>query len=202
MIDIAADLEAQCIRVPTGKQYYFAAVFGGVSALRFDVGGGRRECLLDNKDDILELERRLILSFAGEPRFSGATNWNLIKHYIEGNPETVDAMKRIGYIAGKMRESVMQRDWAAMAALLAQEWENRRALAEGVTNERVDSMMDAALNAGALANKLCGAGGGGCMITCIDPEDRKEVEDALTAAGAEILPFKILTTGLEIKRLT
>ena len=202
MIDIAADLEAQCIRVPTGKQDYFAAVFGGVSALRFDVGGGRRENLLDDEDGIRELERRLVLSFAGEPRFSGATNWSLIKNYIEGNPDTVGAMRRIGDIARGMRECVIQRDWAGMASLLAQEWENRRALAEGVTNERVDSMMGAALNAGALAGKLCGAGGGGCMITCIEPEDREKVEDALTAAGAEVLPFKILTAGIKIECLT
>ena len=202
MIDIAADLEAQCIRVPTGKQDYFAAVFGGVSALRFDVGGGRRENLLDDEDGIRELERRLVLSFAGEPRFSGATNWSLIKNYIEGNPDTVDAMRRIGDIAREMRECIIQRDWAKMASLLAQEWENRCALAEGVTNDRVDSMMGAALNAGALAGKLCGAGGGGCMITCIQPEDRGKVENALTAAGAEVLPFKILTAGIKIECLT
>lgn len=202
MIDIAADLEAQCIRVPTGKQDYFAAVFGGVSALRFDVGGGHREELLDDEDDIRELERRLVLSFAGEPRFSGATNWSLIKNYIEHNPGTVAAMRKIGDIARAMRECVIRRDWEGMASLLAQEWENRRALAEGVTTERVESMMSAARDAGALAGKLCGAGGGGCMITFVEPEDRDSVENALADAGAEVLPFKILSTGLKLEHIT
>jgi D-glycero-alpha-D-manno-heptose-7-phosphate kinase len=201
LIDIAADLEAQCIRIPTGKQDYFAAVFGGVSALWFDVGGGRRERLLDDEASIRELERRITLSFAGEPRFSGATNWSLIKNYVEGNPETVASMREIGEVARQMRNCVAERDWTKLAPLLAREWENRRLMAEDVTNERVDSMMRAALDAGALANKLCGAGGGGCMITCVEPQNRKNVEDALCAAGAEALPFRIMTEGIRIECL-
>lgn len=201
LIDIAADLEAQCIRIPTGKQDYFAAAFGGVSALWFDVGGGRRERLLDDEADIRELERRIVLSFAGEPRFSGATNWSLIRNYVEGNPDTVASMRRIGEVARGMRDCVARRDWDELAPLLAREWENRRTLAEGVTNERVDAMMRAALDAGAKASKLCGAGGGGCMITCVEPEDREKVENALAAAGAEVLPFKIMTEGIRIERI-
>jgi D-glycero-alpha-D-manno-heptose-7-phosphate kinase len=200
MIDVAADLEAQCIRVPTGKQDYFAAAFGGVSALWFDVGGGRRECLLDDDDEeaIRELESRFVLSFAGEPRFSGATNWSLIKNYIEGNPGSVAAMGKIREVADLMRECVAGRDWDGLGGLLAREWENRRALAEGVTNDRVDAIMAAASDAGAISSKLCGAGGGGCMLTCIEPGSRETVEGAIAAAGAEVLPLKIMGNGIKI----
>jgi len=200
LIDVAADLEAQCIRVPTGKQDYFAAAFGGVSALRFDVGGAKRESLLDAEEDIRELERRIVLSFAGAPRFSGATNWNMIKSYIEGEPATIEGMRRIKEIAHSVRDCLIERNWSGLAAAIAREWENRRSLAEGVTNERVEAIMRAALEAGALANKICGAGGGGCMITCIDPGTRDRVETALTDAGTEVLPFKIVTQGLTIER--
>ncbi len=200
LIDVAADLEAQCIRVPTGKQDYFAAAFGGVSALWFDAGGNKRESLLDGERDVRELERRLVLSFAGAPRFSGATNWNMIRSYVEGERATVEGMGRIKEVARSMRHCVVERDWDGLADVIAREWENRRSLAEGVTNERVDHMMSAALNAGALANKLCGAGGGGCMITCVEPAGRARVEEALAAAGAEVLPFKIVTEGIRIER--
>jgi len=201
LIDIAADLEAQCIRVPTGKQDYYAAAFGGVSALWFDVGGGSRESLLGDESDIRELESRLILSFAGAPRFSGATNWNLIKHYLEEDPATVAGMSRIKEAARSMRDCIMDCRWEGLAPIIRQEWQSRRSLAEGVTNERVEAIMSAALDAGALANKLCGAGGGGCMITCIEPDTRGRVEAALAAAGAEVLPFKIVRDGIRIERL-
>jgi len=199
LIDLAADLEAQCIRVPTGKQDYFAAAFGGVSAISFEVGGCKRESLLSNEDDVRELESRLILSFTGAPRFSGATNWSMIRNYIENNPRTVAGMKRIKETAAAMLACIRERDWNEFPRIVDEEWQNRRALAEGVTNETVESVMQAALNAGALANKLCGAGGGGCMITCIEPGTRTAVEEAVTMAGAEVLPFRIVNDGIRLE---
>ncbi len=201
LIDIAADLEAQCIRVPTGKQDYYSAFFGGINALWFDVGGNRRECLASDEQTMRELEDRLILSFTGTPRFSGATNWNMIKNYIENCSETVGGIKRIKEIAGSMRDCITLRNWDRLAFILQEEWRERRVLAEGVTNEKIEKIMDAALGGGALANKLCGAGGGGCMITCVDPANREEVEAALSAAGAEVLPFRIARNGVGIETL-
>ncbi|GAB4340623.1 MAG: GHMP kinase [Candidatus Abyssubacteria bacterium] len=201
LIDVAADLEAQCIRVPTGKQDYYAAVFGGVSAIWFGVRGGTRENLLD-QSDTNELERRLILSFTGAPRFSGATNWTMMRNYIDGNPETREGLKQIKEIALAMRSCLIERDWDEFAHLLNAEWQRRRTLGEGVTTEIVEKKMRAALEAGAVANKLCGAGGGGCMITYVRPEQRACVETALTRAGAQVLPFKITTEGVKIETIS
>jgi D-glycero-alpha-D-manno-heptose-7-phosphate kinase len=202
LIDLAADLEAQCIRIPTGKQDYFAAVFGGVNALWFEVGGNQREDLLNNDGDgITEIENRIILSFTGAPRFSGATNWSMIKNYIDNNPDTLAGMKQIKETAIAMRECILNRNWNEFASVVNREWLNRRTLAKGVTNEQVEAVMHAARSAGALANKLCGAGGGGCMITCVEPQHRSRVETALNSAGAQVLPFKIVKDGVKVERL-
>jgi len=202
LIDFAADLEAQCIRVPTGKQDYYAAMFGGISSLWFEVEGNRRESLVKDMAEIRELENRLVLSFTGAPRFSGATNWNIIKGYIEQDPSTVAGLKQIKMTASAMRACILDRNWGEFAPLIDEEWRNRRTLAEGVTNEMVDGRMKATLSAGAMANKLCGAGGGGCMITCVEPDTRNRVEDALAKAGAEVLPFHIVDEGIRIERLS
>ena len=202
LIDFAADLEAQCIRVPTGKQDYYAAMFGGISSLWFEVEGNRRESLVNDMAEIRELENRLVLSFTGAPRFSGATNWNIIKGYIEQDPRTVAGLKQIKKTASTVRACILDHNWDEFPRLIAEEWRNRRTLAEGVTNEMVDGRMKAALSAGAMANKLCGAGGGGCMITCVEPDTRSRVEDALAKAGAEVLPFRIVDEGIRIERLS
>ena len=55
--------------------------------------------------------------------------------------------------------------------------------------------------AGALASKICGAGGGGCMITLAAEGRRKEVETAVGAAGAQVLPFHIARQGLTVKEV-
>ena len=85
------------------------------------------------------------------------------------------------------------------AYLLAVEWENRKALAEGVTTPEIDAMIAAAEAAGARASKLCGAGGGGCMITYAEPKDHVSVKDALVAAGATLIPFHIVQEGIRLE---
>jgi len=49
-----------------------------------------------------------------------------------------------------------------------------------------------------LASKVCGAGGGGCLITCCQPEKRGQVEEALEGAGATVLKYSIAREGIRI----
>lgn len=59
-----------------------------------------------------------------------------------------------------------------------------------------EKIIKAAESAGAKANKLTGAGGGGCLVTYADPKKRDQIIDALKSAGAQILPFKISKEGV------
>jgi D-glycero-alpha-D-manno-heptose-7-phosphate kinase len=90
-------------------------------------------------------------------------------------------------------------DLDEFAHLLGQEWENRKVLAEGVTTPEIDGMIAAAAAHGARASKLCGAGGGGCMITYAEPEDVPAVRQALAHAGATPMPFHIVPEGIRLE---
>jgi len=201
LVKYGADLEAQTIRIPTGKQDYYAAVHGGVNAIGFRIEGNEVERLLPEEAQIKALEERLVLSFTGESRFSGTSNWNMMKRYIENEGATVRSMRNIKKTAIEMREALKQFDLPRFAALLDEEWENRKRLADGVSTERIERIMSAAKGAGAVASKICGAGGGGCMVTYVEPERRAAVQQAMSAAGAQILPFLIERKGLTVRRL-
>jgi galactokinase/mevalonate kinase-like predicted kinase len=60
-------------------------------------------------------------------------------------------------------------------------------------------MMAAAQEAGALASKICGAGGGGCMISFVAPGRREAVITALERSGARHLPYRISREGLKVE---
>jgi len=49
---------------------------------------------------------------------------------------------------------------ACFGELLDEEWANRCRLAEGVTNERIERLIAATRDAGGVAGRVCGAGGG------------------------------------------
>jgi D-glycero-alpha-D-manno-heptose-7-phosphate kinase len=197
MINIGANLEAQTIKIPTGKQDYYAAFYGGINAVWFDVSGARLEPISYLEKEIQELESRVVLSYTGIPHFSGENNWTIMKRYIDGEPKTISALKEIKKTALKMREAVINKKWNRIGELLKEEWENRKQLTPGVTTEKIDQVILQAEKAGAAASKLCGAGGGGCMITWVEPDKKKNVELALSAHGLKLLQFKVSLKGIQ-----
>ncbi|HEY2932988.1 MAG TPA: hypothetical protein VGK99_14690 [Acidobacteriota bacterium] len=199
IIDYGANIEAQSIRIPTGKQDYYPPMYGGFNALWFRTEGIRREKLRLSRRFRNQFYDRLILSFTGESRFSGTSNWNMTKKYIDNSGNTVEKMKRIKETALEMREALMQEKLEEFGKLLEREWANRKLLAEGVTNSRIDALMEAARQTGAVSSKICGAGGGGCMISFVRPGKREAVAGALTKAGATILDYHFRESGVRVR---
>ena len=81
---------------------------------------------------------------------------------------------------------------------IAAGWDNRKALAPGVTTPEIDATLAAAARAGAIGGKVCGAGGGGCLFCFGDPGDIPAIRQALHEAGARVLDFTIESRGLVI----
>lgn len=199
IIDLGAELEVQNLGVPTGKQDHYAAVYGGINALWFHVGQCRREALALDEDFLKELERHLILSFTGISRLSAHTNWEMIKMYVENLGETRHCLRNIKEISLAMRESLLDGNLYGVGENLKKEWDNRKKLAEGVTTPGIEKMMEDLERVGAVGSKLCGAGGGGCMVTMVKSGKQEAVIDTLKAHGAIHLPYKIAMEGLKIE---
>ncbi len=199
MIDYGAGIEAESLKVPTGKQDYFGAYYGWFNAIWSETKGCRNERIELSEQRADELNERLVLSFTGQPHFSGATNWALVKGYIDDVGRTRQVLRNVQKTGFEMCQCL--RDGAEtqrLVELLRQEWENRKRCADGVTNPKIEKIIAEAEQAGALANKLCGAGAGGCMISFVEPENREKVIEALESNGAREMPYRIAREGLRI----
>ena len=195
LLEIAKDVEAQVINVPTGLQDYRPAMYGGIAAIELTAGKPRRVAL---DVDARELERRVVLCYTGEPRNSGTNNWEITKRHIDGDTHIFDCFERIRDTAAQMRDALNRGDWDGTAACLATEWENRKRLAPGVTTPAIETLIARASAAGAKAAKVCGAGGGGCMFVLASPGDVPAVREALADGGARLLDFRVEATGLDV----
>jgi D-glycero-alpha-D-manno-heptose-7-phosphate kinase len=193
LLEIAKNIEAQTISVPTGLQDYRPAMYGGIAALELGVSGVTRVPL---QVDGRELERRLVLCYTGEPRNSGTNNWEITKRHLDGDRLIFDCFERIRDTAVAMRAALEREDWNGVGAAIAAEWENRKCLAPGVTTPMIDALIDRARQAGATAAKVCGAGGGGCLFCYGPPDAKPAIEEALRAGGARLLPFRLEKHGL------
>ena len=197
LLEIAKDVEAQVIGVPTGLQDYRPAYYGGISAVELHPGGPIRVPL---QVDPHELERRIVLCYTGEPRNSGTNNWEITKRHIDGDQHVFDCFERIRDTAAAMRDALTRGDWDATARCLATEWQNRKRLAPGVSTPAIDSLIARAMASGATAAKVCGAGGGGCLFCLVPPGDAAAVRESLADGGASVLDFSIEATGLDVTR--
>jgi len=196
---IAQNVEAQLIGVPTGCQDYYPAMYGGVSAIHLGAGGIKHEHIQVPPD---EIDQRFVLFYTGAPRQSGINNWEVFKQHINGDRRVERNFEEISRIAQSMRAALVGRHWDEVDLLMREEWKLRRTNAPGITTPVIDKLIATAKRRGARAAKVCGAGGGGCVIVLIEKGTRPEVEDAIRKNGGQPLNFRIARSGLSFHLAT
>jgi D-glycero-alpha-D-manno-heptose-7-phosphate kinase len=197
----AQTVECHVIGAPTGVQDYYPALYGGAQVLWYRGGAVEREPL--PHDSLSFLESVLVLAYTGQSRLSASVNWRIFKAAFEGRLKVRDRLQAIGEAAFRMREAILERSVKRLARAMAMEWEARRRLARGIETERMRRLIFLAKESGALAAKACGAGGGGCVVFVI-PEGRGRrelVEQALSQAGASVLPVRLARRGLRVRKV-
>jgi D-glycero-alpha-D-manno-heptose-7-phosphate kinase len=193
---IAQNVEAQIISVPTGCQDYYPALYGGVSAIHLDTDSIRRAPVPVAPE---EIEMRFLLAYTGAPRLSGINNWEVFKAHIDGDKHVFQNFEKIASIASDMHQALLRHDWEDVARLLREEWQLRKTNAPGITTPLIDKLIEVAGNNGGRAAKVCGAGGGGCVLFMVEEGASKRVEKAIADAGGQILPLKVARDGLRIE---
>ncbi len=196
LLALAPDIETQVLRIPAGIQDYYPALYGGINAIHLGIGGASCEAL--SADWLATLDAHLVVCHTGQAHFSGTNNWDIVKRHLDGDRVTQAALSRIRDLARAMYEAVSARDITAVAACLQEEWNHRRQLAEGVSTPTIERLMAAAQEAGALGGKVCGAGGGGCVVFIVAENRHAEVCAALTAGGGEVLDAHLTAQGLTL----
>jgi D-glycero-alpha-D-manno-heptose-7-phosphate kinase len=194
--EVVQNIEAQVIRVPTGAQDYFPAMYGGVSAIELGPGGVVHHALPVPE---AELNDRFVLAYTGVPRNSGINNWEVMKAHIDGDRGVQRNFDRIAAIANGMRAAVESHDWTEAGRLMREDWTNRRKNIPTITTPLIDEMIQATRRAGSTGAKVCGAGGGGCVVFLVEPEAKSRVEQVIAETGAQILNAKVAARGVQVR---
>jgi D-glycero-alpha-D-manno-heptose-7-phosphate kinase len=192
---IAQNIEAQLIKVPTGCQDYYPALYGGVSAIHLDPDGIHHAAVRVAPE---ELDRRFVLVYTGAPRKSGINNWEVFKAHINGDKKIFHNFERIGEIARAMHHALSMADWKQVAKLIREEWKLRKTNAPKISTPTIEKLIAVALRQGALAAKVCGAGGGGCVVFLTEPENREHISAAIRSYGGHVLPAMVARDGLTV----
>jgi D-glycero-alpha-D-manno-heptose-7-phosphate kinase len=194
LIERVVNVEVAELGTPTGNQDQLAAVHGGLAAYVYTPDGPRRDRLPLHPD----LGQRLVLAYTGGPRRSGMSNWDMVRRFIDGERRTVKRMHEIGRIARELSDAFRAGDLDAAGRLVGEEGRLRYRLAPSVATPALLEAGAAARRAGALGVKVCGAGGGGCLVAFAREGRSDAVAEAMQATGARLLPAEIARRGLTL----
>lgn len=195
LVGIARDIEAQVLRIPTGEQDYYAAAYGGINAWNFRPHRVERH---NYSFDLQELQERLLLFYTGKPRNSGINNWHVFKNCIDGESNTVETLRQIKAETERLHHALKGEDWGEAYEAIHNEWVARKRLAPSISTPEIEEMIEFGITNGSRTGRVCGAGGGGCVVFVIDTFTRPYLYDLAKERGFQLLDFEIVNDGLTV----
>lgn len=189
----ACEIEIDVLGKPIGLQDQYIAAHGGQCFIRFGkdgrvqvnpvkVGGG----------GLRSFDQNLMLFFTNITRKAETVLAEQVKN-INGRLIILRQMKQLALEAKDCLESG---EMDQVGILMDQGWELKKQLADGISNDHIDEIYDAARKAGALGGKIAGAGGGGFLLLYCPKERQDRVRSSLSRLRE--LPFNLQGGGSEV----
>lgn len=187
LVHLAHNIEAEILTTPTGTQDYYPAITGGLSFLKYSATGIKQKVI-----DIAgtPLEDHFLLVYTGKSHHSGLNNFEVLKSAVEKDFKVLSALKKIKRIADDMKLTLENQKWNDLPALFRQEFDARIELTPAFSSPEIEKLAKISIDAGALAIKICGAGGGGCVLIWVPPTKRQQVIDACQNENFQCLSAK------------
>lgn len=193
---LAYEIERKDLQLSGGKQDQYAAAFGGFNYMEFLPQDVVIVNPLKVKRWIMdELEASMVLYFTGRSRSSAQIIDEQKKNTETGNSKSIEAMHRIKQGAVDMKLAVLKGDMKSFSKVLGQNWEDKKEMANAITNPVIEKAFEVALSAGAKSGKVSGAGGGGFIMFFVEPTRKKDVVDALKKLDGFVMPFNFTEGG-------
>jgi galactokinase/mevalonate kinase-like predicted kinase len=202
-----AETTRQVERIEMGVQCgyvdQYMCVFGGLHYVDFRGKGlespeGKGPFATLERLDTVAPERPFVLGFTGVRHSSDSVHRPIRERWLAGETGVVAAYERVAEIGLLGKGALIRGDFAELGALMNENHAIQRGLGgSGPSNE---TLIEAALEAGALGAKLAGAGDGGTVVVLWPQANTEALDAALRGAGASALFRPTPCPGVRIER--
>jgi len=197
MAHYAFDIERKDLNLAGGKQDQYAATFGGVNFMEFYSNDKVIVNPLRIKQQYLfELENNLLLYYTSTSRESAEIIKKQSKNVTENKEKSIEAMHQLKLQAQMMKEALLKGRLNEIGEILDFGFQQKRQMAEGISNPLMEEMYDTAKKAGATGGKISGAGGGGFMIFYCPINTKYKVIKSLENFGGCFRNYQFVEHGL------
>lgn len=175
----ACFIEIERCGKPIGKQDQYIAAYGGLQFIQFNsdesVFVDPVVCRLETK---IEVQRRLLLLYTGLTRSANGILEEQSKN-TKSDEQKRSSLRRMTNLAHELRQALQMNDLDGFGEVLHQGWIEKKKLAAGISNSKIDRWYDTARQHGAIGGKVLGAGGGGFLLLYAPPECHGDIIRAL-----------------------
>ena len=197
MAHYAYDIERNDLRLAGGKQDQYAATFGGVNYMEFYDGDKVIVNPLRVKQQhLFELENNLLLYYTSTSRSSAEIIKKQTLNVTEKKEKSIEAMHHLKEQAQMMKEAILKGKLDKIGEILDYGFQQKRLMAEGISNNLMEDIYLTAKAAGATGGKISGAGGGGFMIFYCPANTKYKVIDSLEKFGGRHRRYQFTEHGL------
>lgn len=197
LCDEACRLEIEILGAPIGKQDQYAAGFGGINVIQFNPDETVFvEPVVCSRETREALDRRLLMFYTGMRGDNTKLLGQQTKDIAAKSKQEV--LQKMVDLVEPLRESLESGQLNRVGSILHENWLMKRQLTSGIANERIDSLYEAGLKAGAGGGKLLGAGGGGFLLFYCEEEYQEPLKKAMGEMGLSFFKSNIEMQGSAI----
>ncbi len=193
--ELAHDLERNTLSIYAGKQDPYSCTFGGFNFIEFS----KDEVVVNSMkldDEVLrELQFRTVITSTGISRHSGDYVKLLIDKIEQKDENVLQTLSKIKDAAREIKDTIYKGKLSEIGSLISKEWEQKRSLLKGMSNENVEALFKLAYDNGAEGGKLLGAGGGGHILFIVNEESRYRLIRTLAQRGLSVYTPEFSATG-------
>lgn len=196
LLTIAKNVETQVLRIPAGVQDYYPAMYGGLNSVTMGVLG---ESVLRHSHILSHnIQGRMVLVYSGKSRNSGTNNWDIMKNYFDGDKDVQAHISKTQEAAQEVEAALKTSRWNDVARAIEFEMEHRKKLVPGILTPEIETAIAFAKENGAMAAKVCGAGGGGCVMFWTQPTEKTNLVRKLKEKEIQVIDFHSDSEGLSV----
>ncbi len=194
---LAYEIERSDLGMAGGKQDQYSATFGGFNFMEFSANDKVIVNPLRVKEKYAnELCHNLVLFYTKTSRKSADIIEKQRSNVANSNEGAIQAMDQLKRQSVLMKEALLTGKMDQIGEILRFGWENKKKMAEGISNPMIDELYETAINSGASGGKISGAGGGGFMVFYCPGNTRHAVIKAMNEKGAQHQLYQFSKEGL------
>lgn len=175
---LASHIEIDLCGDQIGKQDQYAAAFGGLNLIKFNVDDSVSvEPVICKLETIKKMEESIIVFYTGQTRSASAILKEQSANMVQIEKQLL--MKEMVKSVYDMKKIIESGDLDSFGPLLDKNWRIKTQMASGITSSQIDHWYSSAMKSGAEGGKILGAGNGGFLMFYAPVEKHQDIKKAL-----------------------